>query len=261
MNTRLRGKMMLADGTRYEGLLTGAAAHAEWTGPVWGEVVFNTSMTGYQEVITDPSYAGQIVVMTYPQIGNYGVTSEDSENAGPVPRAPWWCANCRSSFRPGPAASARAVHGRLGSPRPHRGRHPRGDAARALMGAVVAAIGRPRRTTRTRNSRAQETGPRPAARGRRVRNAGRQTAVRGTGGPPSSTSESRRACSTPSAARSDDARLRLVVRRRSDPVGPVRIRAPFQRARRPGGRRAGGGQRPAARRPGFRCSVSASATS
>ena len=42
-------------------------------GPVWGEIVFNTSMTGYQEVITDPSYAGQIVVMTYPQIGNYGV--------------------------------------------------------------------------------------------------------------------------------------------------------------------------------------------
>jgi carbamoyl-phosphate synthase small subunit len=75
---RPRGKMILADGTKYEGHLTGAAIHAGFE-PVWGEVVFNTSMTGYQEVITDPSYAGQIIVMTYPQIGNYGVTVEDSE--------------------------------------------------------------------------------------------------------------------------------------------------------------------------------------
>lgn len=69
------GKIILADGTRYDGHLVG------WcnTLPLWGEIVFNTSMTGYQEVITDPSYAGQIVVMTYPQIGNYGVTISDSE--------------------------------------------------------------------------------------------------------------------------------------------------------------------------------------
>jgi carbamoyl-phosphate synthase small subunit len=70
--------MILADGTKYEGRLTGAATRADFT-HVWGEVVFNTSMTGYQEVITDPSYAGQIVVMTYPQIGNYGVTVDDNE--------------------------------------------------------------------------------------------------------------------------------------------------------------------------------------
>jgi carbamoyl-phosphate synthase small subunit len=76
--TRPRGKMILADGTKYEGHLTGAATRPDFK-HVWGEVVFNTSMTGYQEVITDPSYAGQIVVMTYPQIGNYGVTVEDSE--------------------------------------------------------------------------------------------------------------------------------------------------------------------------------------
>jgi len=75
---RPRGKMILADGTKYDGYLTGAATLSDFT-HVWGEVVFNTSMTGYQEVITDPSYAGQIVVMTYPQIGNYGVTVEDSE--------------------------------------------------------------------------------------------------------------------------------------------------------------------------------------
>jgi carbamoyl-phosphate synthase small subunit len=74
--------MILADGTRYDGYLTGAI-----DGPVWGEVVFNTSMTGYQEVITDPSYAGQIIVMTYPQIGNYGVTLADSEKHECVARA------------------------------------------------------------------------------------------------------------------------------------------------------------------------------
>src|SRR5580765_4933473 len=52
-------------------------------GEVCGEIVFNTSMTGYQEVLTDPSYAGQIVCMTYPLIGNYGVNEEDSESSRP----------------------------------------------------------------------------------------------------------------------------------------------------------------------------------
>ncbi|HSO67674.1 MAG TPA: carbamoyl-phosphate synthase domain-containing protein, partial [Desulfatirhabdiaceae bacterium] len=53
-----------------------------FTGPgeAWGEAVFNTSMTGYQEVLTDPSYRGQVVTMTYPLIGNYGVNSEDVES-------------------------------------------------------------------------------------------------------------------------------------------------------------------------------------
>ena len=71
---RRRGKMILADGARFDGYLTGSADL-----PVLGEVVFNTSMTGYQEIITDPSYAGQILVMTYPQIGNYGVCPADNE--------------------------------------------------------------------------------------------------------------------------------------------------------------------------------------
>ena len=48
-----------------------------------GEVVFNTSMAGYQEILTDPSYKGQIVVMTYPLIGNYGINEEDAESEGP----------------------------------------------------------------------------------------------------------------------------------------------------------------------------------
>ncbi len=69
-------KLALADGTVYTGIGFGA------DGEAFGEVVFNTSMTGYQEILTDPSYCGQIVTMTYPQIGNYGVNLEDVESAG-----------------------------------------------------------------------------------------------------------------------------------------------------------------------------------
>ncbi|HET6349605.1 MAG TPA: glutamine-hydrolyzing carbamoyl-phosphate synthase small subunit [Candidatus Krumholzibacteria bacterium] len=94
------GKMILADGTRYEGRLTGAASRPDFQ-PVWGEVVFNTSMTGYQEVITDPSYAGQIVVMTYPQIGNYGVTIDDSEKPACAARA-LVVRDLQQFFSPGP---------------------------------------------------------------------------------------------------------------------------------------------------------------
>ena len=60
-----------------------AARRRVRTGVARGEVVFNTSMTGYQEVLTDPSYAGQIVTMTCPQIGNYGVAPDDMESTGP----------------------------------------------------------------------------------------------------------------------------------------------------------------------------------
>jgi carbamoyl-phosphate synthase small subunit len=66
--------LALEDGTWYRGLAAGAE------GVTGGEVVFNTSMTGYQEVLTDPSYAGQIVTMTCPEIGNYGVSPEDVES-------------------------------------------------------------------------------------------------------------------------------------------------------------------------------------
>ncbi|MFM8979165.1 MAG: glutamine-hydrolyzing carbamoyl-phosphate synthase small subunit [Planctomycetia bacterium] len=65
--------LVLADGTVFRGRAFGAAAERT------GEVVFNTSMSGYQEIATDPSYAGQIVCMTYPHIGNYGVNEEDGE--------------------------------------------------------------------------------------------------------------------------------------------------------------------------------------
>jgi carbamoyl-phosphate synthase small subunit len=69
--------LALEDGTWFKGVSAGAP------GETAGEVVFNTSMTGYQEVLTDPSYAGQIVTMTAPQIGNYGVAAADQESAAP----------------------------------------------------------------------------------------------------------------------------------------------------------------------------------
>ncbi|MCA8984188.1 MAG: glutamine-hydrolyzing carbamoyl-phosphate synthase small subunit [Planctomycetaceae bacterium] len=71
-------KLALSDGS----VFTGEAFGAE--GESFGEVVFNTSMTGYQEIITDPSYCGQIIVMTYPQIGNYGINPEDVESGRPA---------------------------------------------------------------------------------------------------------------------------------------------------------------------------------
>ena len=70
-------KLALEDGTVFTGRAFGARGEAD------GEVVFNTSMTGYQEILTDPSYHGQIVAMTYPLIGNYGVNAEDAESIKP----------------------------------------------------------------------------------------------------------------------------------------------------------------------------------
>ena len=70
--------LLLADGTLFEGTAVG------YEGQSIGEVVFNTGMAGYQEVLTDPSYAGQAVVMTYPLIGNYGITP-DMESGRPWP--------------------------------------------------------------------------------------------------------------------------------------------------------------------------------
>lgn len=73
----MRAKLVLENGTVFVGESFGA------TGETTGEVVFNTSMTGYQEILTDPSYAGQIVTMTYPLIGNVGVNPEDIESPKP----------------------------------------------------------------------------------------------------------------------------------------------------------------------------------
>ena len=69
----MRSRLVLEDGTAFEGEAIGAP------GTAVGEVVFSTSMTGYQEMLTDPSYAGQLLTLTYPLIGNYGITDLDLE--------------------------------------------------------------------------------------------------------------------------------------------------------------------------------------
>lgn len=76
LNKNLSALLVLEDGSVFKGFAFAGS------GETMGEVVFNTGMTGYQEVITDPSYKGQIVVMTYPLIGNYGINEEDMESAG-----------------------------------------------------------------------------------------------------------------------------------------------------------------------------------
>ena len=66
--------LLLEDGSVYQGYSFGAGREA------YGELVFSTSMTGYQEALTDPSFAGQLVVLTYPLVGNYGIHDEDNES-------------------------------------------------------------------------------------------------------------------------------------------------------------------------------------
>jgi carbamoyl-phosphate synthase small subunit len=77
MNSSKKAHLVLENGTVFEGLSAGFEGDAE------GEIVFNTAMTGYQEILTDPSYKGQIVTMTYPLIGNCGVNAEDVESGKP----------------------------------------------------------------------------------------------------------------------------------------------------------------------------------
>jgi carbamoyl-phosphate synthase small subunit len=87
------GVLILDDGTAFEGEVAVPAGTARADGPegadgavATGELVFNTSLSGYQEIVTDPSYAGQIITFTYPHIGNYGVNDDDSEHARPFCR-------------------------------------------------------------------------------------------------------------------------------------------------------------------------------
>ncbi len=77
---RITGALVLADGTVFEGFGLGATGHAV------GEVCFNTAMTGYQEILTDPSYAAQIICFTFPHIGNVGTNAEDIETVTPAAR-------------------------------------------------------------------------------------------------------------------------------------------------------------------------------
>ncbi len=114
--------LALADGTVFEGWAYGAEGEAI------GEVVFNTSMSGYQEILTDPSYKGQIVTMTYPLIGNYGVNPEDVESRRPfvegfvVKEGSVLRQQLASEAVPG-GVSARARHRRDPGDR-HAGAHP-----------------------------------------------------------------------------------------------------------------------------------------
>ena len=81
--TGVDGCLVLSDGTVFEGELIGATPDG---GAAVGEVVFNTALCGYQEIVTDPSYAGQIITFTYPHIGNYGVNGDDAESRRPFCR-------------------------------------------------------------------------------------------------------------------------------------------------------------------------------
>ena len=83
--------LALEDGTVFEGRSFGAPAERS------GEVVFNTALTGYQEIFTDPSYSGQIVILTNPQIGNYGTSVHDNEAKTRRISKAWWCASFSST--------------------------------------------------------------------------------------------------------------------------------------------------------------------
>ena len=74
MNRKHQAKLILSNGIVFNGYSLGKRGYS------CGEVCFNTGMTGYQEILTDPSYAGQLITMTYPHIGNYGVNNEDVES-------------------------------------------------------------------------------------------------------------------------------------------------------------------------------------
>jgi carbamoyl-phosphate synthase small subunit len=97
VNARARAHLALADGTVFPGFAWGAP------GVATGEVVFTTGMTGYQEVLTDPSYAGQLVTMTAPQIGNTGINPEDAESVGGRPEVAGFIVRdpsfCQSNWR------------------------------------------------------------------------------------------------------------------------------------------------------------------
>ena len=151
-------KLALEDGT----IFTGTSFGAEGTHV--GEVCFNTSMAGYQEILTDPSYTGQIVTMTYPLIGNYGVTEEDVESRGPAVEGfvIKELARRRSNFRATLSLDEYLhKHGR----RRHRRRRYSGDHPQAAdPGSRSRARSRPRFWTMPPWSRRPRRGPAWSAR-------------------------------------------------------------------------------------------------
>ena len=158
---------MLGDGTTFEGEAIGAAPPG---GVATGEVVFNTVLSGYQEVITDPSYAGQVIAFTYPHIGNYGVSPDDHESRRPaLPRA-WSCA----SWPGGRRAGGRSTTSAPGSPATacpaSRASTPGASPATSARRAPCRARSGPSARRRRRRRRAHpEAGGRGRARHRRRR--------------------------------------------------------------------------------------------
>ena len=90
--------LALEDGSVFRGESIGADGRAQ------GEVVFNTAITGYQEILTDPSYCQQIITLTYPHIGNVGTTGATRKQPASTPAA-WWCGTVRASPATGAASN------------------------------------------------------------------------------------------------------------------------------------------------------------
>ena len=139
--------VLLADGTRFDGIACGADAAAV------GEIVFTTAMAGYQEAMTDPSYAGQLITFTYPQIGNYGVSAAAMESDRIHARAAIMRAAVDREDAAGAERGLVQLADRLRHPGDHRPRHPRAgpphprrrrDAGRGVPGRGRRVRGRAR---------------------------------------------------------------------------------------------------------------------
>jgi len=128
---RITGALVLADGTIFEGQGFGA------TGNAVAEVCFNTAMTGYQEILTDPSYAAQIVCFTFPHVGNVGTNPEDIETSTPAARGLIVKAGITnpSNYRNTQHLDIWLKRNRMASAASTRGPSPRTSAARAACRA------------------------------------------------------------------------------------------------------------------------------
>ena len=178
LTTEATAYVLLEDGARFDGLACGAHAHAV------GEIVFTTSMSGYQEAMTDPSYAGQLITFTYPQIGNYGVSAAAMESDRRARAGGDHARGGRPRRRPGRRQRVADLAARQRDPGDHRPRHARArpphprpgrDARRGVPGGALRATG-----ARADRRRAADGRPRPRAgrhseaanrRGRRQRRA------------------------------------------------------------------------------------------
>ena len=148
----MKALIALEDGTVFEGRSAGIEGEQE------GEIVFNTSMTGYQEIITDPSYKGQIVTMTYPLIGNYGVNDEDVESKGPKVRG-FRCQGVQQDHQ--------QLQGKGGSPRLSRATQDHGHRRGRYEGAHQAPPGEGRHEGHDLHERPRPGEPGPQRPGNR----------------------------------------------------------------------------------------------